>query len=497
MPQRKRLVAYTRRSRTGDRDATEEAARHEQGQRIDAWAERQGFEIVARLHDENVSGGTRPEDRPALARALAAVENREADGIVITATDRFSRDTTTALEWIPRLVERERLFVVDGLPDRLETADGYLNLGVHALFADHLRRKAAENFARTTATKIAQGVHISAVPPAGYLRPVKGGSLVIDEREADNIRYAFELAASGAGNARIAHELNDRGSRSGKGNPWTPPAVRSMIRNPVYLGIASGAPRAVSAPNESAHQPIVTHALWHEAQRERRQVDTRPTGENFLAGIIRCAACSHLLKPQRQHLRRSVVRTYRCHKHHTAGQCPEPTSIQAHLVEPIVDAAIRAQLDRDEYEQLADDRERREAEHALELAQDAETRWVERSGQVEDEDVYIARLNALVRDRKAAEEALHRIAPLAPQNGRATALEAWEEATPQERRDIAAALLYAVVITRPENGRYSAVADRVHLVWRGQEPGEIELPRRGTTTPPRPWPLGGAPHTPA
>lgn len=57
-----------------------------------AWASEHDHEIVAVCRDEALSGGLGVEDRPGLARALLALEEDEADGIIVHRLDRLARE---------------------------------------------------------------------------------------------------------------------------------------------------------------------------------------------------------------------------------------------------------------------------------------------------------------------------------------------------------------------------------------------------------------------
>ncbi len=83
-----RLVAYLRTStRSGNGDslaAQEDACR--------SWADAGKHQIAAVQRDDGVSGGKPVDERPGLAAALVAVEEGDADGIVVHNVDRLARE---------------------------------------------------------------------------------------------------------------------------------------------------------------------------------------------------------------------------------------------------------------------------------------------------------------------------------------------------------------------------------------------------------------------
>ena len=86
-----RLVAYTRLSQANSHEAESHA---DQEANIRRWAEHEGHTIVE-TYTDTVSGANGAEDRPGFLDALDAIEDHDADGIVISSIDRLARKLTT------------------------------------------------------------------------------------------------------------------------------------------------------------------------------------------------------------------------------------------------------------------------------------------------------------------------------------------------------------------------------------------------------------------
>lgn len=86
-----RLAAYTRLSQSNPHEGDSHDAQYE---RIEAWAARSGHSVVARFSD-TISGENGPEDRPGFLSALDALDEGQADGIVVSALDRLARKLST------------------------------------------------------------------------------------------------------------------------------------------------------------------------------------------------------------------------------------------------------------------------------------------------------------------------------------------------------------------------------------------------------------------
>jgi DNA invertase Pin-like site-specific DNA recombinase len=77
----------------------------EQRQRIEAACEREGFNLLESLPEMDVSGGAALAERPGLSRAVAMVEAKDADVIVVAYFDRLVRSLSVQAEVVER-VER-------------------------------------------------------------------------------------------------------------------------------------------------------------------------------------------------------------------------------------------------------------------------------------------------------------------------------------------------------------------------------------------------------
>src|SRR4051812_11949949 len=89
---KKRAVAYLRVSTD---TARQELGADAQQHAVEAWATREGVEVVA-WHVEEVSGGAPLDKRPILLEAVAGVVEHRAGHLVVATLDRFSRDPVTA-----------------------------------------------------------------------------------------------------------------------------------------------------------------------------------------------------------------------------------------------------------------------------------------------------------------------------------------------------------------------------------------------------------------
>lgn len=136
----------------------------------------------------------------------------------------------------------------------------------------------------------------------------------IPNAEAETVKYVFEKFAAGESMKSLATELGSRGVRTFRGNKPDNRFVEYMLNNPVYIGKIrwSTDGRAASRRKyndekvmiaDGTHQPIITEALWEEAQERLKRLK-RMYGhyqrreqpiEFALKGLVRCGDCGATL----------------------------------------------------------------------------------------------------------------------------------------------------------------------------------------------------------
>ncbi len=123
------------------------------------------------------------------------------------------------------------------------------------------------------------------------------------------VRHAFTVFAETRSYAKVTEYL-----RSATGRVWTFQTVTRLIRNEVYRGVL----RFGEWVNHTAHEPIVSEALWDAAQaadaQRTRQPKQNPV-EDFpfhLRGKVWCPHCGSRMTPMWYKGRLGNVRYYEC-----------------------------------------------------------------------------------------------------------------------------------------------------------------------------------------
>lgn len=319
-----RAVLYARYST----DKQRETSIGDQLRAARARAAAEGWNVVATHADEGVSGSTpvalRPGGKALLADALAG----RLDILILEGLDRLSREIGEAETMVKRLEHRGIRIV--------GTADGYdteargrkvmrIARGlVNELYIDDLREKTHRGLAGQFGRGLSAGGR-----SYGYRTAAAAGGrvLVIDEAEAEQVRWIFARYAEGMSPVAIVHQLNHRGVAAPRGGSWAVSALQGsaarglgLLHNELYAGRLvwnrrqwlkdpeTGRRRYVERPRAEWHERdapelrIVDAATWAAVRarvagtaRRGAAIATAQKGgrpaRTLFAGLLRCPQC--------------------------------------------------------------------------------------------------------------------------------------------------------------------------------------------------------------
>ena len=348
-PEIERVLGIVRVSEQGDREEDRFHSPENQLDAIRKECEAPGLALIGYDPEINVSGGLPLEERPVLHAAVLAIEAGEADVIMAPALDRLVRSRKVQDQVRDRvqaaggrLVSLDLGEITNGTPEH-DFATGIVG-DANELMRKQISAKTKRGHKRA----IELGRNIGPTPP-GY-RIGEDRRLALDPPKDAVMREAFEMRAAGATFQAIrdflaAHDIER-----------TPPAVRKMLANRVYLGeVSHGKLR-----NPTAHQRIVELDLFARVQRMTLPGGRQARSDHLLArqGVLVCGTCGS--KMSLGHTMQGWA-FYRCGGY----GCKNKMSIGATIAEGYVanvvrqaraDLAARASAD-DLYRQTVEQRE--------------------------------------------------------------------------------------------------------------------------------------------
>nr|BAN28940.1 cassette chromosome recombinase B1 [Staphylococcus aureus] len=272
---------------------------------IEQYCQFNGYELVDIYADRGISG--KSMNRPELQRMLNDAKNGKLDCVMVYKTNRLARNTSDLLTIVEELHRQNVEFF--SLSERMEVKNstGKLMLQILASFSEFERNTILENIYNGQHQRALEGYYQGNLPLGYNNIPDNKKELMINQHEANIVKYIFESYAKGHGYRKIANALNHKGYVTKKGNPFSISAVTYILSNPFYIGKIQFAKykdwndkrrkglndKPVIA--EGKHTPIISQDLWNKVQARKKQVSKKPQvhgkGTNLLTGIIFCEKC--------------------------------------------------------------------------------------------------------------------------------------------------------------------------------------------------------------
>jgi len=226
-------VAYIRVST--EEQSKEGVSLEAQEEKIKAYCNLRGLEIVEICIDAGVSGSKRLESREAGSKLMKLINEGKANAVVAFKLDRLFRDAEDALHTTKSWDEKGiALHLVDmgGQTIDTTTAMGRFFLNMMAGFAELERNLISERTATALNYK-KSNKQVYAPIPFGYVRV--GDRLIEDQEEQIILNKIFNYRKEGLSYWKIADELNRIGVETKKGgNKWYASTVKYILDNNLY-----------------------------------------------------------------------------------------------------------------------------------------------------------------------------------------------------------------------------------------------------------------------
>ncbi len=442
-------------------------------QEMEAFVQRKGWKVVGVFVDEGISG--RRRERPGLDQALEVVRQRGCDYFVVHELSRLARSIIVTLDILGELGAYGVGFASVKEPEfDLSTMNGRLLLNILASINQYYVDQLSFHTKKGKKQRARSGLYNFSTVPYGYRKAEDPHQPpVIDEREAQAVRMAFEHCATGRYTDReIADLLMASGfkrrpsKRHPEGAPFTKDNVATMLRNKFYMGMVVYRP--TQEVFEGKHQPIVEAALWHRCQEARaaRKAASRAMQKAYRVYLLslraRCDVCGRQLRSQH-------TRTGEYYREVSAylgeRDCPHQSrGVHTHIVDAQIHEIIKAIHLPDDWLEEArqqigsnEELERIQRQRAQLLARKKRLRELYLRGDFEDDtESYTQELNRIKRElaRLPDENQLQTLQEIS-----ATVQdlpEVWAAATKEEQRDLLRAMVTQVDVDVPQ-GRVVAV----------------------------------------
>ncbi len=296
------------------------------------------WEFAGVYADEGITG-TKVKGRDDFKAMIAACEDGDIDLILTKSITRFARNTVECIQTIRRLkaIGVGIIFEKEGINTLTEASE--LMLTILASVAQGESEDFSGNNRWAIINRFENGTFKVGIPAYGY-RKDEDGNLIIEESEAQVVRWIFESYLNGMGAYVIAKMMNDQKIPTIRGSKkWQDKVVKNILLNPVYEGddlyqktytetqfpfnrkVNQGQMNMYLA--KDAHPPIITH---EEAEAVRSVMEYRSRSGNMkgekyqnkyiFSGRIICGNCGSHLRRQKIYIGQPYEKIiWTCHRH--------------------------------------------------------------------------------------------------------------------------------------------------------------------------------------
>ena len=258
-------IAYLRRSAKPNKEEQsrddQSASIEQQAAAIARYCKQTGLAVVDAVAHDGVSGGRRQR----FTDLWAAVEKHHAGAIVTYHIDRLGRDLAHLLEFRKRC-DRAGIaihVVGQGKLEPVKSSNGFINMAVHGLVAEHYRLVIGEKTKDALARRRTQGRRWwgGSRPPYGW-RAGEDGWVTAEPGEQAALDALRTLVSAQAGFSvrDLGRMLAKQGIVARNGHPFAPSTLWRLCRRPrpesFFPPPPGGESQGQPAEEEPAEQPI-------------------------------------------------------------------------------------------------------------------------------------------------------------------------------------------------------------------------------------------------
>lgn len=316
-------------------------------------------------------------DRPGMEKLLQEVKASKIRCIIVKDMSRFSRDYIEMGTYLNQIFPFMGIRFI-ALNDHYDSREHQgstieIDTAFQTLLYDLYSKDISVKVKSSIENKCANGEYVFGQPPFGYekSREIKN-MVVVNEREAEIVRYIFSLAIEGKSSTQIAKQLYeeqipaiaqirkpDRETSDKKIYTWSSQTIRRILNNRFYLGEMAygktirksvGSRSGSAVPREEwkvipgCHEALISEEIFEQVSAFRPGYSTKRNREKHpLTGKLYCGGCGYSLnyKPIQE---KNKHRYFECRKH-ALLQIPECcTYMNADLLEETVLLMLNKEL---------------------------------------------------------------------------------------------------------------------------------------------------------
>lgn len=321
-----RVAAYCRVSTDGDEQlgsfASQKAYYEDKIRENPQWA------LAGIFADEAITG-TKADKRPGFQEMIQRCMNGEIDMILTKSISRFARNTLDTLNYV-RMLTNQRIPIIFE-KENINTMDmnGELLLTIMSSLAQQEVESLSGNVKMGVKMKMKRGELVGFNGCFGYDYHPEDKSLTVNEKEAEIVRFMYDMYIQGYGSTTIAKRLTEMEIKNKRGVVrWDGGSVMGILTNEKYKGdILQGktftldpiSKRRLDNRGEEEqyyirdhHEPIVSREIWdrvaaiHSERVKTKVIPTTGNRERYtrqfaFSSMLECGYCGHKLSRRTRH----------------------------------------------------------------------------------------------------------------------------------------------------------------------------------------------------
>ncbi len=302
--------------------------------------------VVVEFCDDGYSGTNM--ERPGMQKMLKEVKANNIRCIIVKDMSRFSRDYIEMGTYLNQIFPFMGIRFIS-INDRYDSREHHgntieIDTAFQTLLYDLYSKDVSVKVKASFENKCANGEYVFGQVPFGYekSKEVKN-AVVVNEKEAEIVRYIFSLAMQGKSSTQIARHLHEekvptivqmrnpeKKYTDGKVHSWSENSIRRMLNNRFYLGEMAygksvrksvGSKNGISVPMEdwkvipNHHEALISEEIFEQVSSFRPDYSTKRKREKHpLTGKLYCGGCGYSLnyKPL---IGKNKYRRFECRKH--------------------------------------------------------------------------------------------------------------------------------------------------------------------------------------
>ncbi len=257
------------------------------------FAAEHGLTIIHVYADRAQTG--RNDNREQFQLMLADAAKHAFDALIVWKTDRIGRNKEEiALNKYHLKKNGVKIYyVAEMIPD---TPEGIILESVIEGMAAYYSEQLSQNVRRGMRASAQKGQCTGGTRPLGYTTDANK-KYIIDPKHAPTVKLVFDLYAEGKTVTEIVNELNARGLRTLKGQPFTHNSLHRMLKNEKYIGVYTynGEVRL-----ENTIPPIVDTKTFYKVQEmlkynQRAAAHKKAKVDYLLTEKLFCGKCGTMM----------------------------------------------------------------------------------------------------------------------------------------------------------------------------------------------------------